>query len=249
MPLTAAQIVTIATQTARAPGYVAQAGQLLNSILSDLCQTYDIPAARKTFTSVFNPVGAPANANYTNLQPGAGPYALPADFLRCIRDDQMWFLQGVPYPMIAVDLAEYDWYVQQAGNQSYPYVMATDLSASPPLFVVWPAASGAYPFQFRYQSQMPDIDTPETSAVVPWFPNQRYLMKQLSGMLMELTDDDRSQTFLGDGDPDNPGSQAILRKYLKEMNDPNTRAKRVTLDRRRFRNPTANLKITKATGW
>jgi hypothetical protein len=44
--LTSAQLVTLSTQIARAPGYTSQAGQLLNAILSDLAQTYDFALAR-----------------------------------------------------------------------------------------------------------------------------------------------------------------------------------------------------------
>jgi hypothetical protein len=65
--------------------------------------------------------------------------------------------------------------VQQAGNQSYPYLFATDMSpldadaagrrdARVPQAYVWPPPSGAYPVTLRYFCQMPDIDTPETSA-------------------------------------------------------------------------------------
>ena len=230
------------------PGLHRAGGELLNAILSDLCQTYDLDLAKGTFNFNFNP-GLVTTSAYPNIQAGGGPYPLPADFLRCVKDEVIWFLQGVPYPMIPVDLSEYDWYVQQAGNQSYPYIFATDMSQSPPVAVVWPPASGAYPCMVRYFRQMPDIATPETSATVPWFPSQRYLLKQLSGMLMEINDDDRAQTFLGDGDPDNPGAQSILRAYLKLKDDSSNRSKRVTLDRRRFNRQFSSLPNTKTVGW
>ena len=55
MSLTSAQIVTLACENARCPGFTSQAGQLLKSILSDLCQTYDFAAARKSYAFTFTP--------------------------------------------------------------------------------------------------------------------------------------------------------------------------------------------------
>ena len=249
MPLTSAQIITLCLQESKAPGYTSQAGQFLNSILSDLCQTYDFALARGTFTFNFG-TSQLTSAEFPNIGPGCGPYALPSDFLRFPNaDEAIWFLDGVPYPMIPIDISEYDWQVQQVGNQAYPFLFATDMSQSPPLLVVWPGASGAFQCMIRYQRQMADITTPETSSTVPWFPNQRYLMKQLSGMLMGLTDDERAQTYLGDGDPNNPGAQSILRHYLQMRDDSTNRSKRVKLDRRRFSASYNTLRSTKTLGW
>jgi len=262
MALTSAQIVTLACSTAKCPNFTSQGGQLLNAILQDLCQTYDFALARGTFTFNFN-TSALTSTEFPNIAAGCGPYSLPSDFLRFLKDEAVWYLNGVPYPMIAIDISEYDWQIQQAGNQSFPYLFATDVSRSPPLLVVWPGASGAFQCMTRYQSQMPDIGSgvtaatgwvsgstaPESSSIVPWFPNQTYLLKELSGRLMELTDDDRAQTFRGDGDGNNPGAQAILRKFLMLANDDSNRAKRVTLDRRRFGAGWSTLPSTKSIGW
>jgi hypothetical protein len=264
VPLTSAQIVSIACQIARFPGATVTAGQMLNSILSDLCQTYDFDLAKGTYNFNFN-VGIVSNANFPNVQAGSGPYTLPAPYLRAVKGECIWFNQGVPYPLIPVDLDEFDWQVQQAGNQAYPYLFATDMSQTPPVGLVWPGASGAYPVTIRYYQQMPDIGsgatsltangwnsgtaTPDVSPVVPWFPNQRYLLKQLAGMVMELADDERAQTFLGDGDPNNPGAQAILRHYLALKDDNSDRAKTVGLDRRRFSRNFYTLPDTKRVGF
>lgn len=246
MALQAQQIVALAASIAKCPGYTVQAGELLNSILSDLCQTYNFDAARGTYSFNFNPNTAPS-AIYPNAQPGAGPYPLPSDFLRMIDDkDAVWYLQGVPYPMIPCDLSEYDNFVQQSGLQSYPYIFATDMSQSPPNLLVWPPASGAYPCTIRYRRQMPDIVTPETSTTVPWFANQSYLINRVAGELMRITDDARYKEFLGDG-PE--GAQGILRRYLKEVNDHSDRAYTVQLDRRQFGRNFGRLKSTKTIGW
>src|SRR5437588_1690287 len=106
MPMTSAQIVTIATQIAKAAGMTSQAGQLLNTILSELCQTYDFELARKT--TVFNFTGT------------SGPYSLPSDFLRVRKGDVFYTYLGVPYFPTPVQLEEYDSYVTQAGLNDFP---------------------------------------------------------------------------------------------------------------------------------
>ena len=248
MPLSASQIVTIATQAMKCPGFASQAGQLLNAALSDLCQTYDFDVAKGTYTFHFN-TSLITSAVYPNIAVGGGPYPLPADFLRMIDEkDAMWFLQNVPYPMISCDLSEYDNFVQQAGNQAYPYVFATDMSQSPPNLVVWPPPSGNFPAMIRYRRQMPDIATPETSAVVPWFPNQTFLVTRLMGELGKITDDDRVPQLLGSTED---GAQGILNRYLKMKDDRSGRATTVKMDRRFFGSGAsfARLRNTKTVGW
>ncbi len=246
MAQTAAQICDLARQQAKCPGYVTQSGQLLNIILSDLCETYDLDAAKGTFSFNFNP-GLVTTSVYPNVTPGGGPYPLPADFLRMVDEkDAMWFLLGVPYPMIPCDLSEYDNFVQQAGLQSYPYIFATDMSQAPPNLLVWPPASGAYPCMIRYRRQMPDITTPETSSTVPWFPNQNYLTTRLAGELMRITNDDRWQATL---DESASGAQGVLNRYLKLKDDHTNRAQTVKLDRRQFGRAWSRLRDTKTIGW
>lgn len=232
MPLQAMQLVSLATEAAGVPGFTAQAGQLLNMIQSDLCQTYDFDIAKKTTVI---PLGV-----------SSGPYALPSDYLRALKDDIFYTFNGVPYPLVSVDLSEWDSYPQQAGFNAYPTAYATDMSQSPPALYVWPPSNGNLPLTVRYFSQMPDIAQPETSSVVPWFPNQDYLLTRLTGELMRIADDERYIEFLGSGDH---GAQGILDRYLKLVDDKETRAKRVTLDRRFFRPRWGELKNTKSIGF
>lgn len=243
MARTAAQIVNLACQKARGPGYLTQAGQLLNVILSDLCQDYDLDVAKGTFNFTFN-TSLTTTAVYPNLTLGGGPYPLPADFLRMVDEkDAMWFLQGVPYPMIPCDLSEFDGLVQQAGNQSYPYIFATDVSQSPPNLVVYPPPSANYPAMLRYRRQMPDIVAPESDAVtIPWFPNQSYLIQRLTAEVMDLTDDSRAQGMRTEAD-------GMLGRYLKMKDDSTNRAQTVKLDRRRFGRRFDSLSNTKSIGW
>lgn len=232
MPLQAMQLVSLATQAAGVPGFTAQAGQLLNLIQSDLCQTYDFDLIKKT--------------TVITLGVSPGPYGLPADYLRALRDDVFYIFNGVPYPLVSVDLAEFDGYPEQAGFNAYPTVYATDMSQSPPVLYVWPPSNGNLPLTVRYFSQMPDIVQPETSSAVPWFPNQNYLITRLTGELMRIADDERYQAFLGEG-PE--GAKGILKSYLDLKDDSETRAKRVTLDKRFFRPRWGSLKNTKSIGF
>ena len=243
MALTSAQIVSLACQDAATPGYVSQAGQLLNLVLQDLCENWDIDAAKGTTVFNFNASVLTNPALYPNVQPGGGPYAMPADFLRMVDPKSaIWFLNGVPYPMIPCDLSEYDNEVQQAGLQSYPYVFATDVSQSPANLLVWPPASGSYQCMIRYYRLMPDIATPETSATIPWFRNTNYLRTRLAAELMGIADDTRREEWLN-------RATALLLSYLKNKDDNGDRAKTVKLDRRTFRAAWSSLKNTKTVGW
>lgn len=231
---TAAQIITLACQIAKVPGMTTQAGLLLNSALQDLCQNYDFDTARTTHTFNFD----------TTL--GSGPYELPTDYLRCSYEDFFYTIQGVKYPLISVDLAEFDLMVQTAGLQSYPTFFATDMSPlaeqGAPLLYVWVPPSGAYPCTLRYFRQMPDIDDPASSATVPWFPNQQYLIKRVAANLMMIANDDRQAGM-------DEQARGELNEYLKMKDDKTNRAAHVRLDRRYFGNNFNRLPNTKVVGW
>ena len=256
MPLTAAQICAMARQNARCPGFTSQSGQLLNAILSDLCQQYDFDLARQVFPFNMNP--SALNSQQQNYQ------NLPANYLRGIRNGSYYIISGVPYPMIPCDLVEeYNMLVEQAGLSNFPVYYATDMSltgtsnsptgsggALVPVALFWEQTSGAYQSFIYYFSQMPDIATPETSSAIPWFPNQNFLIGELSGRLCQLTDDERADVFLSSDEDRHPqGSRVELRRYLMLKDDKSTRVQQVQLDRRRFGRSTDRLKSTKLIGW
>jgi len=236
MALQAQQIVALATQIAKVPGYTLQAGQMLNMILADLAETYDLEVARKSAT---------VNLNTTT---GSGPYNLPSDYLRMAMDEVFYLVDGVPYVMVSIDLSEYDALVQQAGISNYPAQFATDVSGGVGnmLMYVWPPSGGSYNTTIRYYSQPSDITTPETSTSIPWFPNQTYLITRLAGELMKIAGDSRQQAFLGNG---SDGAQGILHRYLELQKDDDGRAKTVHLDRRRFGSRFDRQPNTKTLGW
>lgn len=139
MSLPANQIIAIALENAGCSGKAAQAQILLNAILADLCQERDFALARRQFVFNFQP-GVMASGPLPSTPPsqfGSGPYPLPLDYLRMsgssgstgAQKSFIWWLNGVPYPVIPVDLAEFDLQVQQAGLNSYVWLEATDTSS------------------------------------------------------------------------------------------------------------------------
>ena len=247
MPLQAQQIVALACQAAKAPGYTNQAGQFLNAMLSDLAQQYDLEVARKLGT--VNLVTGPAPTNGLAIggaatNQGSGPYALPSDYLRMASNEVFYFVYGVPYVMVNCDLAEFDAMVQQAGISNYPENFATDDSAGLGLctMMVWPPPGGSYIANIRYYSQPADISNPQGSATIPWFPHQTYLIKKLTANVMTITGDKRQSEYDRDAD-------ALLKGYLIMQKDDDGRAKTVGLDRRRFGSAFNRLPQTKLLGW
>ncbi len=253
MALTCQQIITLATQTAKVPAWTSQAGQLLNAVLSELCEGYDLDVARGVYTFNFLSNLAAGAPN------GSGPYDLPADWMRASKDDVFYTITGVKYVMIPVSMAEFDALVQQAGLNSYPEQYAVDnaplATQSTPQMFVWPPASGSFPVTARYYRQMPDYSTAQLTdgVTIPWFPNSLFLLRRLTGELLLMANDDRAQMFLGGEYKQQDGTvflgaAAILDRYLK-MKDDEQVVKRATLDRRFFGNNFDRIPNTKMIGW
>lgn len=250
MAATANQIIARALSKAKIPAYTAQAQIELNVILSELCQTIDSALARGQVQGNFNP-GLTTTVNGVIIF--GGPIPLPADYLRTSGSSgsegagksAYWYYEGVPYPMVPCDLAEFDMQVQQSGNQSFPWMWVTDMSQTPPVAYVYPPPSGAYPFFVRYQRQMPDITN---FALPPWFPDARYLIDELSARMMEDSDDARAERFHKD-------ALERLEPYLRLKDDNTNRAQTVQFDRRSFNPQKGALgafgrkKNTKQIGW
>lgn len=256
MPLTASVICARAREIARCPGFTLQSGQFLNAILSDLCQQYDFDVTRQVFAFNMNP--SALNSQQQNYQ------NLPANYLRGIRNGSYYIIDGVRYPMIPCDFVEeYNMLVEQAGLSNFPVYYATDMSltgtsnsptgsggALVPVALFWEQTSGTYQSFIYYYSQMPDIATPETSTIVPWFPNQMFLITELAGRLCQETDDERADALLSSDEDRYPqGSRVELRRYLLLKDDKSTRVQQVQLDRRRFGASYSRLKNTKQIGW
>lgn len=242
MTLTVAQLIADACQQANCPSFTAQAGDKLNLILQELAQTYDIAAAQGWIT--FNFLTAPlvSTVHSANVVAGSGPYALPADFLRMDYNDFFWQNGGINYFPMPLDQNEFDNLIQQPGFSSYPTAYYVDTSTTPYGLYIWPAASAAYPAFGRYERQMPDIASPATSTVVPWFPSQMYLERRLTAEMMMYTGDQRMQFFHQD-------AKDILRKFMERDGNIDTRAVTVKLDPRQFGKRWQYLSPTKQVPW
>lgn len=229
MAYTAQKIVQKACTVAKAPGFVQSAGEYLNLILADLCETYDFDFIRETQVIQAGPV--------VNTGDGALPngYPLAANHLRT--REVFYRVNGVPFYLTARPLEEFDQLPQSAGVTNYPTNYAIDTGTSPYTIYFYQPLVTPLTIFVRYQPLMDDIDTPETSSVIPWFTNQRYLIKKLAADLMNDTDDTRQPEY-------ETAAEDMLRLFLEMKDDKENYAQTVKLDRRVFRGG-GSLKSTK----
>lgn len=220
---TAAQIVARACSICKVPGFTAQAGQYLNMILADLCQTYDFDFIRET--------------TMLQLLGGVKSYALPEDHLRT--REVFYNVNGTIFYLNQIPMDSYDQLFIGPGVDNYPEQFAVQMETDPNTMYFWPPPEIPLSVTVRYQGQQADIDTPETSSTIPWFPNQRYLITKLSSDLMTETDDDRAMVY-------DKKAEGILRQFLEMKDDKENYAQQVRLDGRLFRN-SGGLKPTKQT--
>src|SRR5215475_1007525 len=213
-----------------------QAGQVLNEILLELTYTYDLSIALSTTT-----------VNLTGSGPnnGAGPYSLPANYLRGASRDLTYLLNGLPQMLTQITLAEFDLLVNVNAAADYPNQYATDVSQSPPQLFVYPPPTALISLQVRYYGTFPEITMPETSSTIPWFPFQTYLIKRLAGELMAITGDPRADATLGDTPG---GAEHMLRKYLNLQGDREDTSSMVRLDGRFFGRGGQTFPPSKVTG-
>lgn len=236
MALQAQQIVNLACQKAKGPGFVSQAGQFLNLILSDLAQLNDFELSRGLIqinTATPSGVSIITNQPYFNLA---------ADHLHVLSDGVFYLISGVPYTLIEKPLSDFDQLITTQGFTSQLVFYAVDDSQVPPQIYFWPPPNAAYVVNVRYAKLRADITTPESSSTIPWFPQQQYLLQELTAQVCELTNDDRADGFHGK-------AEKILGKWLTMQRDAESYVATVKLDRNRFSTPYTQLKNTKQTGF
>lgn len=215
--LTAAQIVTKATQIAKCPGFTQQGGQDLNLTLNDLCLHRDLKMLRQT-ESIAVQIGV------------NGPFSLPANYLRTY--DLFYTVNNFPYFLFPLGQDEYDALFKDPSIANYPYCYTTDLTNQQTqgqcqLFI-FPQSTSALALTHRYMINMPDIASPESSSTVPWFQDQDYLIHATATRLMKLTDDGRYDKFEADG-------EGLLRTHLIQGDgDEQKVVKSIRLDPQRF---------------
>ena len=224
MALQAQQIVTLAAQDARKPGFLSQAGALLNTILQNLCLNTDLEINKAPTTVLINqsPLGPDS---WVGVQPGCGPFHLPNNYLRMVDKNLLYNFQGTPFKMIQEDLSKLDFLSLLPLTSTFPQRYATDRSTTPPSLFVWPPSALPLTLNFRYYQSQPDIAGPQSSTVIPWFPDQLYLQTKLTALLL------KPDPAWREWDED---AEKQLNKYLKMESDSEGRAIRIELDERFF---------------
>jgi hypothetical protein len=223
MPLTAQQLINLSCQICRVPGMVQQAGQMLNMVLQDLAQVYDFDFERETAI--------------LNVTASGAAYPLPSDHLRT--REVFYSINGTIFYLEQMPLEEYDQLFQGPGITNYPDRFAIQVETVPHTILFYPPPAQPLAVTVRYQPTPADIAAPENSSVIPWFPNQQVLLKQLNGWVSTLSDDDRADDFENK-------AQKGLSKFLVNSDDKEGYAQQVKLDRRTYRNRD-NARPTKQT--
>ncbi|MFB9123290.1 hypothetical protein E2553_00260 [Paraburkholderia dipogonis] len=230
--LQASQIVARACAIAKCPGFIQQGGIYLNMVLEDLWLHRDLKINRITeFVTV------QAN-NY-------GPFTLPLNYLRTY--DLFFQQNNLPYFLNPISTEEWDQEFKDPSIANYPYEYMTILldetsaqaAGSAGSLYIYPQSSGQIVLTHRYMVKQPDITAPETSTVIPWFPDQNYLIKATAVELMGETDDTRQESWRAQ-------CEAMLRTHLIMEGDEQAVVKSVRLDPRRFHS-NRTLKPTKIT--
>lgn len=232
MPQTSQQIVALACSVAKCPGYIVQGGQYMNIVLQDLWMHYDLKVNRVT-----QPLVVQAATN--------GPFNLEVDYARTY--DMFYLQNGLPYFLHPVSAEEFDQEFKDPSISNYPYEYQTDLSTQAQvasgtagLVYIYPQSSGQITLTHRYMVQQPDITSPQTSTVVPWFADTDYLIKAIAYRLFDITGDDRRESFM-------KSCADMLRTHLIMEGDEQAIVKSVKLDPRVFRG-NRSVKPTKVTG-
>lgn len=233
----AQQLINLAIQVSKCPaGYAPQAGQFLNMILAEYAQTMDLDTIRKTVS--FNVSAASTGIGVT----GAG-YVLPVDYLREVQ--VFYNVNGTIFNLDAIPIEKYYTLFQGTGIADYPESFATDISDQAvseygaPVLFFWPPPAIPLTINLLYRPQTSDINSPETSNVIPWFPNQRILLRDLCVDLMLLSDDSRKDDLERE-------VEKRMRKYLIMKDDREGVPLQVKLDTQLFR-PQNALPPTKIT--
>ena len=217
MTITAAQIVQDALSIAKCPGFTSQGGRALNLVLSDLVLHRNLKVNLVTAS-----IAVVANSN--------GPFNLEADYLRTY--ELFYLITDQPYFLQPSSRAQFDAEPNKSTTSNYPYEWATDLSpvalGTPGLLYIFPQSNTGLTLTHRYMIKRADITNPETSATVPWFEDQDYLVTATAMRMMRITDDTRYTAFEQD-------CERMLRTNLVMEGDEQQVVKEVKLDPRRFR--------------
>lgn len=217
MSLTAQQIVADALAIAKCPGYTTQGGRALNLVLNDLSLHRNLKV-----NLVSGNIVVVANSN--------GPFNLASDYLRTY--ELLYYIDDQPYFLNPSNRAQFDAEPNKSTTSNYPYEWATDLSpvadGNPGLLYIYPQSNTGLTLIHRYFLDRADITAPETSATVPWFSDEDYLIQATAARMMRITDDSRYALFMA-------ACEKMLLNHLLTEGDEQQVVKEVKLDPRRFR--------------
>jgi hypothetical protein len=216
MALTYAQIVDLATQEAKVPGYTNQAGLHLNMILQDLALNYNLDV-RHNDSYTFQTINTPQE----------GPYALPDDYLRHVANEARYVVNGTPFNMFQVPLHKYKEQFIGEGIGTYPEFFAIDIGDTGANLFLWPPPNGSYTIEFPYYQKHEFVSDPATNDTVPWFPMSSYLVKELGARLASGNDDSRAEKLSFE-------AKEMLKDYVTMKDDKEGYAQTINLDRNNF---------------
>lgn len=217
MAYSAATIIADALAIAKCPGFTQQGGRALNLVLDDLVLHRNLKVNLVSSTITMTP-----NSN--------GPFPLEALYLRTY--DMFYYVNGEPYFIVPCSLKQLDQDNVKINLGSFPYEWASDLSpvASGGVgnLYIYPTSNSALAVTHRYYLRQNPITTPESSASIPWFSDQDYLMQAVATRMMRITDDTRYDRFVAE-------CERMLMAHLLTEGDEQQVVKEVALDPRRFR--------------
>jgi len=212
---TCQQIISLACQISKTPGYTTMAGQFFNAMLEELWQVNDFQFSRQ---SVY--------VDTTQAQPTLG-YPLPSNHERTL--DSYYIVNGAPRILTQLPIEQYDSLFQGVTGSSYPEFLCVDVSQTPHTVLFYPVPPLATGITLRYLPQQQAILTPEANNAIPWFPSQLYLITRLAAELMMVSDDTRRDDFLKQ-------AAGILEKFMTMGDDDRENyVRQVKLDPRAFR--------------
>ena len=190
---------------------------MLNLVLDDLVLHRDLKMLRQQ-ESITIQIGS------------NGPFLLPANYLRTY--DLFYTVNNFPYFLFPMAQDEFDQLFKDPSIANYPYAYTTDLTAtqtpgSQASLYIYPQSNTALSLTHRYMVKMPDITTPESSSTIPWFPDQDYLIHATATRLMKITDDQRHDSFVAEG-------EKMLQTHIIMDGDEQQVVKAVRLDPQRF---------------
>ena len=233
----ASTIVSLACQIAKLnSGMAPQVGQFLNMILEEYARTLDLDTIRKTVS--FNVSAGNTGVGVTN-----SGYLLPTDYLREVQ--VFYNVNGTIFDLDPLAIEKYYTLFQGTGIADYPESFATDISTQAvaangaPVIFFWPPPAIPLTINLLYRPLVGAISGPENSAVIPFFPDQRILLKDLCVDAMMLGDDSRKDDMEKE-------VERRMRKFLIMKDDREGVPMQVKLDPQLFR-PQNALPPTKIT--